>query len=119
MVGRESSAGSYLADLTSPIPSHCASIVATSTVRVNTVFFCGSIKLELEEEGLDPDSFNCTSADNYQSEFNDTAKYFIWILAAIGVIIEVKHQYDKPILVKNTFEDTFNNVYPYLHHMVI
>ena len=29
------SAGSYLADPTSPIPSHCASIVATSTLRVN------------------------------------------------------------------------------------
>ena len=29
-----SSAGSYLADPTSPIPSHCASIVVTSTVRV-------------------------------------------------------------------------------------
>ena len=36
MVGHEgSSAGSYLADPTSPIPSHCASIVATSTLRVN------------------------------------------------------------------------------------
>ena len=36
MVGHEgSSAGSYLADPTSPIPSHCASIVVTSTVRVN------------------------------------------------------------------------------------
>ena len=32
-----SSAGSYLADPTSPIPSHCASIVATSTVRVKYV----------------------------------------------------------------------------------
>ena len=30
-----SSAGLYLADPTSPIPSHCASIVATSTLRVN------------------------------------------------------------------------------------
>ena len=30
-----SSAGSYLADPTSPIPSHCASIVMTSTLRVN------------------------------------------------------------------------------------
>ena len=30
-----SSASSYLAGLTSPIPSHCASIVATSTLRVN------------------------------------------------------------------------------------
>ena len=31
------SAGSYLTDPTSPIPSHCASIVATSTFRVNIV----------------------------------------------------------------------------------
>ena len=29
------SAGSYLADHTSPIPSHCASVVATSSLRVN------------------------------------------------------------------------------------
>ena len=37
MVGHGgSSAGSYLADPTSPIPSHCALIVATSTLRVNT-----------------------------------------------------------------------------------
>ena len=37
MVGHGgSSAGSYLADPTSSIPSHCASIVTTSTVRVNT-----------------------------------------------------------------------------------
>ena len=36
MVGHGgSSAGSYLADPTSPIPSHCTSIVATSTLRVN------------------------------------------------------------------------------------
>ena len=36
MVGHGgSSAGSYLADPTSPIPSHCASIVASRTLRVN------------------------------------------------------------------------------------
>ena len=36
MVGHGgSSAGSYLADPTSPIPSHCASTVVTSTLRVN------------------------------------------------------------------------------------
>ena len=35
MVGHGgSSVGSYLADPTSPIPSHCASVVATSTLRV-------------------------------------------------------------------------------------
>ena len=38
MVGHGgSSAGSHLADPTSPIPSHCASIVATSTLRVKEV----------------------------------------------------------------------------------
>ena len=38
MVGHGgSSAGSYLADPTSSIPSHCASIVATSTLRVNNL----------------------------------------------------------------------------------
>ena len=36
MVGHGgSSAGSYFADPTSPIPFHCASTVATSTLRVN------------------------------------------------------------------------------------
>ena len=39
MVGHGgSSAGSYLADPTSPIPSHCASIVMTSTLRVIVAF---------------------------------------------------------------------------------
>ena len=42
MVGHGgSSAGSYLADPTSPIPSHCASIVATSTVRVKWFYSLG------------------------------------------------------------------------------
>ena len=30
--------GLYLADPTSPIPSHCASIVVTSTLRVKALF---------------------------------------------------------------------------------
>ena len=39
MVGHGgSSAGSYLADPTSPIPSHCASIVVTSTLRVISLY---------------------------------------------------------------------------------
>ena len=38
MVGHGGSrAGSYLADPTSPIPSHCASIVTTSTLRVKII----------------------------------------------------------------------------------
>ena len=49
MVGHGgSSAGSYLADPTSPIPSHCASVVVTSTVRVNaeilTHMYCSHLK---------------------------------------------------------------------------
>ena len=35
MVGHGGSSTSYFADPRSPIPSHCASIVATSTLRVN------------------------------------------------------------------------------------
>ena len=43
MVGHGgSSAGSYLADSTSPIPSHCASIVTTSTLRVKTTITTGN-----------------------------------------------------------------------------
>ena len=39
MVGHGgSSASSYLADPTSPIPSHCTSIVTTSTLRVKLLF---------------------------------------------------------------------------------
>ena len=42
MVGHgRSSAGSCLADPTSPIPSHCASVVATSTVRVKYKYVFG------------------------------------------------------------------------------
>ena len=45
MVGHGgSSAGSYLADSTSPIPSHYASIVVTSTLRVNQ---CQTVRLIL------------------------------------------------------------------------
>ena len=40
MVGHGgSSASSYLADPTSPIPSHCTWIVVTSTLRVNTCMY--------------------------------------------------------------------------------
>ena len=51
-----SSAGSYLADPSSPIPSHCASIVATSTLRVKafailediTIYYlCGITHLDI------------------------------------------------------------------------
>ena len=46
MVGHGgSSAGSYLADPTSPIPSHCASIVMTSTLRVKLVITCDHFSL--------------------------------------------------------------------------
>ena len=52
MVGRGGSgADSYLADPTSPISSHCASIVVNSTLRVNRhihLIFCSEIlKIQL------------------------------------------------------------------------
>ena len=59
MVGHGgSSAGSYLADPTSPIPSHCASIVVTSTLRVNgadikveVANFCASMDTLIDQMG--------------------------------------------------------------------
>ena len=55
MVGHGgSSAGSYLPDPTSPIPSHCASIVATSTLRVKLRCFqlCYGFKICDEHIGI-------------------------------------------------------------------
>ena len=51
MVGHGgSSSGSYLADPTSPIPSHCASIVVTSTLRVNLYLIVMSVTVFFNEE---------------------------------------------------------------------
>ena len=48
MVGHGgSSAGSYLADPTSPIPSHCASIVVTSTFITLMSFDCKRSKINV------------------------------------------------------------------------
>ena len=55
MVGHGgSSAGSYLADPTSPIPSHCASIVVTSTLRVNILECVGTLCALAAIEVKDP-----------------------------------------------------------------
>ena len=54
MVGHGgSSAGSYLADPTCLIPSHCASIVATSTLRVKMPVYVLTIKMEESEQLCD------------------------------------------------------------------
>ena len=53
MVGHGgSSAGSYLADPTSPIPSHCASIVGTSTLRVNMRLLLHVITVNTSRPGI-------------------------------------------------------------------
>ena len=49
MVGHGgSSAGSYLTDPTFPIPSHCASIVATSTLRVKDLCYQVIAKIQFQ-----------------------------------------------------------------------
>ena len=53
MVGHGgSSASSYLADPTSPIPSHCASTVATSTVRVKSDQYAETIDFLPDESSM-------------------------------------------------------------------
>ena len=65
MVGHGgSSAGSYLADPTSPIPSHCASIVVTSTLRVKIWKRCDTeIKNMWQEieDSVNPNSYQFQS----------------------------------------------------------
>ena len=57
MVGHGgSSAGSYLADPTSPIPSHCASIVATSTLRVNQCHLLPTLHVHVDYGSWDTTS---------------------------------------------------------------
>ena len=53
MVGHGgSSAGSYLADPTSPIPSQCASIVVTSNVRVNNDTIMAQWHMMIQHDGI-------------------------------------------------------------------
>ena len=83
MVGHGgSSAGSYLADPTSPIPAHCASIVVTSTVRVK-----GSNEFRVHQCGL----FYCDEHDELHGELgNDDELLISHLIGAsdsLGIII--------------------------------
>ena len=72
MIGQGgSSAGLYLADPTSPIPSHCASIVVTSTLRVNgfvTVSFTS-------REGITSFYFDTFTFNNQKGEARKVVLY--------------------------------------------
>ena len=75
MVGHGgSSAGSYLADSTSPIPSHCASIVATSTLRVlKGYLYFPSIIEDLSPATLwkmHPKKSPCAATEQHQTRMN-------------------------------------------------
>ena len=72
MVGHGgSSAGSYLADPTSPIPSHCASIFATSTLRVNV--HAGYIHVMFKEAKVVCFMF---------SEMNGSLMVCVWVVSS-------------------------------------
>ena len=75
MVGHGgSSTGSYLADPTSSIPSHCASIVVTSTLRVKHSTYLDEyvrIRVYVESLGADNITFNAT-LNSFSSEQNIT-----------------------------------------------
>ena len=67
MVGHGgSSAGSYLADPTSPIPSHCASIVATSTSRVSMEWLVNYSTVESNIE-----TYNGNRWSEWMNEWNE------------------------------------------------
>ena len=58
-----SSVGSYLADPTSPIPSHCASIVMTSTLRVKG--FSSLMEVDIGKSQVFRRSFPYTTPGHY------------------------------------------------------
>ena len=62
-----SSAGSYLTDPTSPIPSHCASIVATSTLRVKISAFKTSTPM--------PHGAKCGTCSHYNAILSTTSNH--------------------------------------------
>ena len=82
MVGHGgSSAGSYLADPTSPIPSHCASVVATSTLRVKGCAF-QTLEVHLEEH------FSC----NFPLEWSTKAGFTVDIIVALLIFAEFQSE---------------------------
>ena len=78
-----SSAGLYLADPTSSIPSHCASIVVTSTVRVkySTCISINSLFTRQVESRQFPVSihFNKVTHDDYIGEAFKKVRNFILV----------------------------------------
>ena len=60
-----SSSGSYLADPTSSIPSHCASIVMTSTVRANTLTLSCPLAIYVRGQSQTPWRLHLSCYDTY------------------------------------------------------
>ena len=77
MVGHGgSSAGSYLADPTSPIPSHCVSVVVTSTLRVNVnlcKFFTGLHGYQ--QNVLQPNKFEHTAKNKKNNKKQQKSEF--------------------------------------------
>ena len=77
MVGHGgSSAGSYLADPTSPIPSHCASIVVTSALRVKNLRMSS-----VSEKNLEFMEF-----PEFQAEFENPALFMGSIICLVLLV---------------------------------
>ena len=99
MVGHGgSSAGSYLADPTSPIPSHCASIVATSTLRVKII--------NLNREA------NETTITSYDTRRVSIAKVFIYHSCRTW------GNADLCIVYRNTVKNTGHNKHYYIPALI-
>ena len=113
MVGHEgSSAGSYLADPTSPIPSHCASIVATSTLRVNKANLKAHYEchrsIEIQKKTLELKLWKCFSQSRRHdwgwrsstSMLQHTGCYWLhWIVGKIWVAQVLSSRWDQSLIV--------------------
>ena len=94
MVGHGgSSAGSYLADPTSCIPSHCASIVGTSTLRVNTeknliAAASGSPRAEWALDSV-VIAVNDSSMPGFEEDFGPRSQDNVWYMAMNAAVPRV------------------------------
>ena len=98
MVGHGgSSTGSYLANPTSPIPFHCASIVATSTLRVNI-----KKAVNREKERITEPVISSSNSISYQTQYH--CHYHLLLLLHHHPQLRYHHPQQTMVLYNNKFK---------------
>ena len=107
MVGHGgSSAVSYLANPTSPIPSHCASIVTTSTLKVNCnhlhvplthvtfMVYCLLVMFNIHHK--------CFKKQSYDNKYNILSSFLVDVYLTYAAIYILRQNVNLPIFLQLT-----------------